>query len=104
MTRKRLLAEIRSRLAATHGARLHSVILYGSEARGNATPDSDIDLLVLLHGPVDLGRDLAANIAALYPLSLRLGRRISAKPVSVEAYETFDCPLHRAARREGVAA
>ena len=27
---------------------LHGVVLYGSKARGEATPDSDIDLLVIL--------------------------------------------------------
>jgi len=29
------------------------IVLYGSRARGDAAPDSDWDLLVLLDGPVD---------------------------------------------------
>lgn len=32
------------------------IILYGSRARGDAAPDSDWDLLVLLDGPVTYGR------------------------------------------------
>lgn len=102
MTREQLLRQIRIRLEAAHGPRLRGVLLYGSEARGQARPDSDIDLLVLLDGPVDLGRDLDTNVRALYPLSLEIGRRISPKPVSATEYETVDCPLYRAVRAEGI--
>lgn len=104
MTTTELLNEIKSRLAQAHGKRLRGVVLYGSEARGQAGPDSDVDILVLLDEPVDYGRDLEANLDALYPLSLEIGRRISAKPISARQYETVDCPLYRSARREGTAA
>lgn len=43
-----LLCRIKTKLQATYGSRLKGVMLYGSEARGEATEDSDIDLLVLL--------------------------------------------------------
>ncbi|MBI5843693.1 MAG: nucleotidyltransferase domain-containing protein [Deltaproteobacteria bacterium] len=32
--------------------RLHEVILFGSRARGDAEPDSDMDVLVILNEPV----------------------------------------------------
>lgn len=35
-----------------YGARLKRLILFGSQARGDATPESDVDLLVVLEGPV----------------------------------------------------
>ncbi|MCY2927397.1 MAG: nucleotidyltransferase domain-containing protein [Planctomycetota bacterium] len=104
MTTKEILAAIKSRLVRAYGQRLRGVVLYGSEARGQAGPDSDVDVLVLLDDPVDGGRDLETNLEALYPLSLELGRRISAKPVSAREYQTVDCPLYRAAHREGIAA
>jgi predicted nucleotidyltransferase len=99
-----LLREIRKRLQAAYGDRLQGVVLYGSVARGQAGPESDVDVLVLLRDPLDYLRDLEAAIAAVYPLSVELGRRISAKPVSAAAYETVDCPLYRSAHREGIAA
>jgi len=102
MTRQELLREIKARLQAKHGDRLRGAVLYGSQARGDAGSESDIDLLVLLDGPVDYGRDLEANLEALYPLSLEIGRRISAKPVEAAEYETVECPLYRNARSEGV--
>jgi len=104
MTTTELLAEIKNRLEKAHGSRLAGVVLYGSEARGQAAKDSDVDVLVLLEGPIDYRRDLEANLDALYPLSLEIGRRISAKPVSAAEYETVDCPLYRIAHREGIAA
>ncbi len=104
MTSDELLNEIKRRLSGAHGARLKGVVLYGSEARGQARLDSDVDVLVLLDDPVDYGRDLERNLEALYPLSLEIDRRISAKPVSAAEYETVDCPLYNQARREGVAA
>ena len=102
MTREQILKEIRSRLETAYGDRLCGVVLYGSEARREADADSDIDLLVLLSGPIDYGIDLENNLDALYPLSLRIGRRISAKPVLAAEYETAECPLYRSAHLEGV--
>jgi predicted nucleotidyltransferase len=104
MTTVELLNEIKARLMEAHGARLRGVVLYGSEARGQADKDSDVDVLVLLADPVDYGRDLEKNLRVLYPLAIQIGRRISAKPVSAQEYETADCPLYRNARREGIAA
>jgi uncharacterized protein len=102
MDRQALLEAIRQRLLGAHGRRLHGVVLYGSEARGESRPDSDIDVLVLLEGPVNYTRDLRANIDALYELVLALERPISAKPVDVDTYEAAAYPLYRSAKAEGV--
>ena len=42
------LPDLRSRLDALYGARLVRVVLFGSYARGDATPESDVDVLVVL--------------------------------------------------------
>ncbi|MHC4442476.1 MAG: nucleotidyltransferase family protein [Planctomycetota bacterium] len=102
MTREQILNQIKDRLEAKHGARLRGVVLYGSEARGDSGTESDIDLLVLLDGPIDYGRDLENNLEAIYPLSLQIGRRISAKPVEKVEYDTVECPLYRQAHAEGI--
>jgi len=40
----------------------------------------------------------------VYPVALRLGRRVSVKPLAREEYERGDSPLLREVRRSGVAA
>ena len=50
-----ILREFRKAVAKLYGRRLKNVILYGSWARGEATEDSGIDLLVVLRGRVAPG-------------------------------------------------
>ena len=101
----RVLDELKERLSAAYGERLHAVVLFGSEARGDARPDSDIDVLVVLETLTgDYGEELERGLAAVNPVALRLGRRVSVKPLAREEYERGDSPLLREVRRSGVAA
>ena len=97
-----MLGEIRGRLTGAYGERLRGIILYGSEARGEAGPDSDLDLLVLLADEVHEPDDSWRCIRALYPLVLEWERPIHAQPVDVPTYEAQEFPLYRNARREGI--
>jgi predicted nucleotidyltransferase len=48
MDKNREISElIKKRILASNGKRIRRVILYGSRAQGNATEDSDFDLLVV---------------------------------------------------------
>jgi len=100
--REPLRHEIRSRLEAAFHDRLRSVLLFGSEARGDAGEGSDVDLLVLLEGPVRLGQDLEAIVEALYPLQMELDSPIHALPVPAETFEAVEDSLYRDVKREGI--
>jgi len=99
---EQLLHQIKSCLQDTYGDRLQGVVLYGSEARGEAEPDSDIDLLVLLKGPIELWNDIQTNVYALYDLQLEVIRPIHTMPVDEEAFRAGEYALYRNAKREGI--
>jgi len=98
-----VLSEIRPRLEAAFGKRLKGVILFGSRACGDAAPDSDLDLLVVLEGPIDLGKDLDVIVHALSLLQGEVDYAISAVPADVRDFEAQKLGLYRNAKREGVA-
>jgi uncharacterized protein len=97
------LDEIRPRLEAAFGARLRGVLMYGSRARGDHRPDSDLDLLVLLDGPIEFSRDIGATVDALYPLQLQVDYPIHAMPTAIEHYEAQDRLFYRNVAQDGVA-
>ena len=52
---KTILTQLRSHFEQLYDTRLVTMVLYGSQARGDARPDSDIDVLVVLKGQVNPG-------------------------------------------------
>lgn len=97
-----LLARIKARLQAVYGDRLRGVVLYGSEARGEATSGSGVDILVLLAGPVALGQELQTIIEALYPLQRDMERVLEAFPVDEADYLRGEYAWYRNAQQEGI--
>jgi len=69
-----------------------TVILYGSRARGDAAPDSDWDLLVLLDGRVDRDRERRIH-DRLYDLELETEAVLVAL---VHSKDEWNSPLYRA--------
>jgi len=55
---KNILTQLRSHFEQLYGDRLTQMVLYGSQARGDADPDSDIDVLVVLKAPVQAGEEI----------------------------------------------
>ena len=82
-----------------------TAILYGSEARGDARLDSDIDVLVLLEGEKrDLRRESAMS-GALYDVELATGVIVSPMIMLRSQWENrpFKTPFYIKVMNEGVA-
>jgi len=102
MREAQLLRAMKRTLQDAFGDRLRGVVLFGSRARGDGGPDSDLDLLVLLEAPVRLGEDLERTIVALYPLQLECEQPIHAVPVDFRTFESGEFGWYRHAKDEGV--
>jgi len=99
-----LVHEMKALLNRAFGPRLSDVILFGSMARGTETRESDVDTLVILEPFGNYAVELRTALEAVYPLSVRLGRRISVKPISLFQYRHADLPILTAIRQEGIPA
>ena len=97
-----LLAELRRRFEALYGPRLVRMMLFGSHARGDAEPGSDIDVLVVLEGPVRAGEEIRRSLDVVAEMSLENNLVFSCVFVSRERFENELSPLLINVRREGV--
>ncbi|MBI2325484.1 MAG: nucleotidyltransferase domain-containing protein [Chloroflexi bacterium] len=90
-------------LKRLYGDRLRTVLLFGSWARGDAHPESDIDLLVVLDRVEDVWREHDRVDDVLYRRSLDNNTVISAIIVSAADLQDPPTPALMRARIEGLA-
>jgi len=78
------------------------VWLYGSEARGDARPDSDIDLLVLFNAPVVRYADEDKIYDVTYPIELETGISINSFITSKAQWESRMTPFRLNVINDGI--
>ena len=98
-----VLEAFKKEIEKLYGKRLKKVILYGSYTRGDATEDSDMDLLIILEGKVIPGEEIDRMIDIITEINLKYGVLISVYPVS-DDYKKVKSPLLINVRREGMPA
>ena len=97
-----ILREFRDGLEQIYGSRLVRVVLFGSQARDEAEPDSDIDVTLVLQGAVDPNGEIQRLSSFASGLSLKHDVVISCVYVSEENFGNEQSPLMLNVRREGV--
>jgi predicted nucleotidyltransferase len=97
------LTALKAYLSEEYRDRLAQVILFGSQARQQATPDSDIDVLIVLNDPVDPSAELRRTSQFIAELCLEHNLLISRLFLPRSRFETENSPLMRNIRQEGIA-
>jgi predicted nucleotidyltransferase len=101
---KRLVDRVKTHLHEMYGEGIKRVILYGSHARGEATKDSDVDVLVLVDqslNPSEVRRSVG-NL--LFDIILEEDEVISVIVLSEDFFEAHNLPFMLNVRKEGVTA
>ena len=76
--------------------------MFGSQARGDAVPASDLDVLVVLKGDVDPGKEIARTGKLVTALSLQYNTVISCVFISSMCYASEENPFLLNVRYEGI--
>ena len=97
-----ILAQLRQYFHELYGERLVQLILYGSQARGDARQDSDIDILVVLDGQIQAGKEIARTSEFIAALCLDRTVVISRAFASATRFQQEESPFFLNVRREGV--
>lgn len=99
---KPILTTLVDQLQDLYQDRVSQIILFGSQARGEATIDSDIDILIVLNDEIHPSNELQYTSSLIAQICLDYGVLISRIFMSVSRFESEQSPLLKNIRREGV--
>ena len=105
MDLRKMLLELEEKLQRVYGNKLKAVILYGSVARGTATEESDIDIMVLVDGTAQELRTFEDQLSDVSTdISIKYFRVFSIIDISYQEYMRWvnTSPFYRNVSKEGV--
>ena len=105
MNLRKMLLELEEMLQRVYGNKLKAVILYGSVARGTATEESDIDIMVLIDGTAQELRAFEDQLSDVSTdISIKYFKVFSIIDISYQEY--MQCmntlPFYKNVSQEGV--
>jgi uncharacterized protein len=99
-----IAAKLKRELEKLYGSRLYGVYLYGSAARDQLTPDSDIDIAIILNDLTKRFDEHELTSQLVSDVSLEYDTLITFLFVSTDDYQKGRFAIHRSIKKEGIAA
>lgn len=96
------IAQTRLGLEKIYGEQLEKMIIFGSQARGDAKPDSDIDILIVLKNQFNYSQERNRISVLIADICLEYTVVISCIFATIQKYQEYESGLFRNIRREGV--
>ncbi len=99
---KQLVNQIKKHLIKEYGEKIKEIIIYGSYVRGEATKDSDIDVLVVIDdslNPFEVRESLSDII---FDILLEKQELISVIPVPETIFKNYKSPFILNVKEEGM--
>ena len=93
---------LRDYLQQEYQDRFDRMILFGSQARGDATEASDVDVLIVLHDPVNASEELKRTSQFIAQLCLDHNLLIARLFMSRSRFDVENSPLLRNIRQDGI--
>jgi predicted nucleotidyltransferase len=97
-----ILKKLKTEFEKLYQSRLVTLILFGSQARGDAESGSDIDVLVVLKGTVQVGTEVKRTGQIIADLSLQHDEVINCIFMEEDYFLNRQGPLLRNIRKEGI--
>ena len=100
---REILAEYQEKLKEVLGDSLEAIMLYGSQARGDAEDESDIDVLCVMKKSFNYGELIDKTSQVTAELSMKHGVTLSRAFVTSADFKNRKTPFLMNVRREGFA-
>ncbi|MEH1769947.1 MAG: nucleotidyltransferase domain-containing protein [Nostoc sp.] len=97
-----VLPQIHKNLKQLYGEQLDKLILFGSQARGTAQTDSDIDILIVLKDVFNYSQESEKISQIIADLCLEYNVLISCAFATSEQLENYNSGFFRNVRQDGL--